>query len=337
MVTAEGSIYTSLPGIGVFLATLLIYLTYIHVEGTLCHSSCRAKNYLEKLVNRLRKWNRWVVLPLLVTFLFTLCPAQLYCADNKTEETESNKESVKESALNFTDKWLINGNAIGNAIGAVVGQMLLGMVFAGPIGLVIGSGLGSLIGGYIGAGIDDRTGIAVNYTAFNRPPLTQGGTWLKNVGPWEQFFYQVDAWVLNGGSLAGLSCHFMMNFMARTIPGLGLLANPVLLAVCNYIVATFADNMDGLVDLGSIGKKIDDMKGLSPTVGTTGPTTEANGRPPINFTFRDAYNEVIYQMRHGTQDSIKQAYDGFKNVKEALNDVIETRRQKREAKEAAGN
>ena len=272
-----------------------------------------------------------VVLPLLICFIFALCPPALYCADDKADsESASEKKAVKDKALEFADKWLINGNAIGNAIGAVVGQMLLGMVFAGPIGLVLGSGLGSLIGGYIGAGIDDRTGIAVNYTAFNRPPLTQGGTWLKDVGPWEQFFYQVDAWVLNGGCLAGLSTHFMMNFMARTIPGLGILANPVLLAVCNYIVATFADNMDGLVDLGLIGKKIDTMKGLSPTVGTTDAASEAEGRPPIeHFTLRDAYNEVLYQMRHGTQDSIKQAYDGFKNVKEALNDVIEARNQKK--------
>ena len=280
-----------------------------------------------------RRIGRLIALPLLCAFLLALCPPPLYCADEKAgSETGTEKEAVKDKALAFADKWLINGNAIGNAIGAVVGQMLLGMVFAGPIGLVIGSGLGSLIGGYIGAGIDDRMGIAVNYVAFNRPPLTQGGTWLKDVGPWEQFFYQVDAWVLNGGSMAGLSCHFMMNFMARTIPGLGILANPVLLAVCNYIVATFADNMDGLVDLGLIGKKIDQMKGLSPTVGTTNVASDAEGRPTTgNFSLKDAYNEVLYQMRHGTQDSIKQAYDGFKNVKEALNDVIEARRQKKEA------
>jgi len=264
---------------------------------------------------RLRVLRRAVVVPLLLAFTLTLLPAPLPAADD-----DSTDPSTRDRAMNFVDKWVINGNAIGNAIGAVAGQMLFAMCFGGPFAIVAGSILGSIVGGYIGAAIDDRMGIAVNYAAFNRPPLTQGGTWLSGVGPYEQFFYQIDNWVINGGNIAGLSVHFLLNAMARTIPGLGILASPILLAVSNYVAGTIADNMDGLVDLGLIGRKIDSAKGLSPTVVTSDGATEATERP--DFGIRDAYDEVLYQMRHGTQDSLRSAYDGFKTVKQAMGNVI---------------
>ena len=241
----------------------------------------------------------------------------------------ANAQSTGNKTSDFVDKWLINGNAIGNSIGAVVGQSLVGLAFGGPVGLFLGSILGSTVGGYLGNMVDDRNGIAVNYTAFNRPPVTQGGIWLENVGPWEQFMYQFDAFVLNGGNIAGIGTNLLMNTMARTIPGLGSLANPILLTIVGYLAGCVADNIDGLIDLGLIGRRIDVARGQSATVGTT-QADETYGDGPhgdlgeIDREFDNSYEEVIYHLRHGTVDSIKNAYEEFSNVSESAADVIKS-------------
>jgi hypothetical protein len=243
-------------------------------------------------------------------------------------QAANSQMSSGNKTADFVDKWLINGNAIGNSIGSVVGQSLMALAFGGPVGLLVGTMMGSIIGGYIGNAIDDRSGIAVNYTAFNRPPVTQGGLWLEGVGPWEQFMYQFDAYVLNGGNIAGIGVNLAMNTMAKCIPGLGSLANPILLVIVGYLAGCVADNVDGMIDLGLVGRRIDNARGLAPTIGTTDTDsthTENSSNPAdLDMEFDSAYEGVIYNLRHGTVDSIKSALDGFKTVKDATTDVIQS-------------
>jgi len=251
--------------------------------------------------------------------------------------SKNSDDSEGSKTSRFLDKWIINGNAIGNSIGAVIGQSLAMLAF-GPAGLIVGSIVGSLMGGYIGNAIDDRTGIAINYTAFNRPPVTQGGIWLENVGPWEQFMYQFDAYVLNGGAIAGLSVNLLMNTMARTIPGLGMLANPILLALTMYFAGTVADNIDGMMDLGLIGRRIDEARGEDATVGTT--DTDINEQDDnndrdltdIHEQHDTAYEEVLYHLQHGAKDSIKNAWEDFSAVKDSATEVIQSHFDKDETK-----
>jgi hypothetical protein len=235
----------------------------------------------------------------------------------------SSAEEISETSL-FIDKWLINGNAIGNSIGAVVGQSLVGLAFGGPAGLFIGSVIGSTAGGWVGSLIDDRMGVAINYSAFDRPPVTEGGIWLKDVGPWEQAMYQVDALVLNGGNIAGIGSNLIMNIMARTIPGMTMMANPILLTLVGYVTGTVADNIDGMVDLGLIGRQIDNA-GDKTIVGADlkelpdKPAEESPDLAAAHENWERSYKEILNDLQHGSLDSIKTAYQDHANVSRQAN------------------
>lgn len=166
----------------------------------------------------------------------------------------------------FVDKWVINGNAIGGAAGATLGQWLGTVMLPGPVGWVVGSMAGGLVGGILGNVIDNQIHNGYNYAAFDRPPMESGGLILKGVGPWEQGFYQVDQWVVNGGGIASLVAHFGVNLVGGFIPGpLGkFLQSYIGIFVFDAIFGTLGDNVDGMIDGGLIGRKIDEAKGLGP-------------------------------------------------------------------------
>jgi uncharacterized protein YcfJ len=287
---------------------------------------------------------RAITLPVVLAFMCSLFASPVLASDSVAQLEQEVSEHVKAAAstdegskfANFADKWLVNGNAIGNSIGAVVGQSLIGLAFGGPVGLFLGSVIGSTVGGYLGNMVDDRVGLAINYTAFNRPPVTQGGLWLEGVGPWEQFLYQFDAYVLNGGAIAGIGANLLLNTMARTIPGMGALANPIILVLASYFAGTLADNVDGMLDLGLVGRRIDVARGQGPTVGTTDPSygDDVDGTPAeIHEEFDSSYEEVLYHLRHGTVDSVRNAYDEFSTVSQSAVDVIESHIEKARNKE----
>ena len=226
----------------------------------------------------------------------------------KTEPTE------RTSSQKFIDKWILNGGALGSAIGSIIGCFVFQTFFPGPVGLVLGTLVGGTIGSLIGTYIDDRKGEAINYTSFKRPPVTKGGIWLKGVGPWEQFMYQVDAFVLNGGSIGANISHIGLSLLAKSVPGVGAWLSPIVIGVADYVAAVIGDNIDGKVDLGDIGKKWDGKE----------PPTESNFVPvlaePNNEqvtgqydNYRNDYNKVIEQMQSGDLRSQKEAFLAYNN------------------------
>lgn len=272
---------------------------------------------------------RFVAVLLVVTMLAASAPHCALALEPETTQSETGQPDTTQKVKNFVDKWIINGNAIGNAIGAVVGSMLFGLVFPGPVGLVAGSFIGSTLGGFIGAAIDDRVGIAVNYAAFNRPALTSGGVWLEGVGPWEQAFYQFDNWVLNGGNLASMACHLTLSFAARTIPGAACLAGPIFLMLADYVVGNVGDNIDGLIDLGLVGRKIDEARGQAPVVATEAadrPAGDGSSDGDANLRLRDSYQSLLQTIKDGTRENAAQALEGFRNVKDSIREAIVQRR-----------
>ena len=228
-----------------------------------------------------------------------LCsPLSLYAQSHNfvydTKDFEVPKERT--SGQKFIDKWLINGGALGSSIGSIVGVFVFQTFFPGPIGLIAGTLIGGCIGGMIGSYFDDRKGEAINYASFKRPPLTKGGMWLKNAGPWEQFMYQVDLWGLNGGSIASSATHIGLTTMARCIPGVGPWLSPLAIGVADYAAAVVVDNVDGKIDLADVGKKWD----------------EQNRRENSFQDNRDDYTAFVNSMNSSDRESQRKAFERYR-------------------------
>ena len=212
------------------------------------------------------------------------------------KDFESSPEK-RTSSQKFIDKWLINGCALGSSIGSIVGVFVFQTFFPGPIGLIAGTLIGGCIGGMIGSYIDDRNGEAINYASFKRPPLTKGGMWLKNAGPWEQFMYQVDLWGLNGGSIASSATHIGLTTLARCIPGVGPWLSPLAIGVADYAAAVIVDNVDGKIDLADVGRKWD----------------EENKAKRATSNYRDNYKTVIESMSGGDREAQRRAFEAYRS------------------------
>lgn len=267
------------------------------------------------LLSTLRRSDRHRLLawPLVLLVFLSAMPAPLWA-----EEDESTKDKV----MGFFDKWIINGGNLGGAIGAVMGQFLMGAICPGPVGLVVGSLLGNQIGQLIGEYMDNKVYRAYNYAAFNRPALGEpGSVVLEGAGRWEQSFYQVDRWIISGGGLATMAAHFFFNFAARTVPGAGFFAMPLFLILGDYVAGNIGDNVDGLIDLSLLGRKIDKMKGNTLEVDTHAPSAPGDARPTIaesTLLVHDcdqAYRELQAAMASGDQAAIQSAYGRYQALK----------------------
>jgi len=201
-----------------------------------------------------------------------------------------------ENAGDFADKWLINGNAIGNAIGAVMGQSVFSLVF-GPAGWVVGSIVGGVAGGLVGEWVDNKIYKSYNYAAFNRPPLGEPGSIvLENAGPMEQLLYQIDSRILIGGNITALVAHFGINLAARSMPGGRLPLDPVALAIADYLAGIIGDNVDGLMDLSAVGRRLDEARGFDPATVGPPPGLEIYVDDPL--TFRELYLATLAALRN---------------------------------------
>ena len=213
-------------------------------------------------------------------------------SSSKEEKEDEGKVSSSER---FIDQWILNGGALGSAIGSIIGCFIFQPLIPGPVGLVFGTVVGGLIGSLIGNYIDDRIGVAINYSSFDRPPVTKGGMWLEDVGPKEQLMYQIDAWVINGGSIGANLSHIGLSLLARSVPGVGAWLSPIVIGVADYVMAVIGDNIDGTVDLGSIGKKWDEEDKS---------TEDAK-------SYGESYEKVIEEMQEGTINSQRDAYSDY--------------------------
>jgi len=249
-----------------------------------------------------RRRPRGTTIVVLAVLAMHLLPVPVTADDHPFVYDEGQfRESPRSSTQRFIDKWILNGAALGSAIGSVVGVFVFQTLFPGPIGLVAGTVIGGTIGSLIGSYIDDRHGDAINYTSFDRPPVTKGGMWLKGVGPWEQFMYQVDSWVLNGGSLASTATHIGLSTLARCVPGVGAWLSPVMIGVADYAAAVVADNVDGTIDLASTGRKWDEAAARNEPTAADRRTTAG----------RAEYLDVVDAMRSGDRDAQLRAYQSY--------------------------
>lgn len=233
--------------------------------------------------------------------------------------------SERTRSQKFIDKWILNGAALGSAIGSLVGVFVFQTFIPGPVGLILGTLVGGTIGSLIGSYIDDRKGEAINYSSFERPPVTKGGMWLKDVGPWEQFMYQIDAWVINGGGLAANISHIGLSLLARAVPGIGAWLSPVMIAVSDYVAAVIGDNIDGTVDLGNIGRKWD---GAAEGTSVTDAAAQRNAgprfsnidvnQPRASQQYRDDYRNLVSQLGHGERQAQEAAYLAYRNSSTAM-------------------
>ena len=296
------------------------------------------------------RWQRFkrssVGLLVIVSFLANTLPAfaeshNFVYGAHDFGEPQKSEPVERNSSQKFIDKWLLNGGALGSAIGSIIGCFVFQTFFPGPVGLILGTLVGGTIGSLIGTYIDDRMGEAINYTSFERPPVTKGGIWLKGVGPWEQFMYQVDAFAINGGSIAANISHIGLSLLAKSVPGVGAWLSPVAIFVADYVAAVIGDNIDGNVDLGNIGKKWDNKKSSkeSETVSHNFvygedfqkveiPKTTIVKLPKIKPSlphpsqsqitaqydeYRSDYKNVIEQMQSGDQRSQREAFLAYRN------------------------
>ena len=256
-------------------------------------------------------------------------------------EPQKSEPAGRNASQKFIDKWILNGGALGSAIGSIIGCFVFQTFFPGPVGLILGTLVGGTIGSLIGTYIDDRKGEAINYTSFERPPVTKGGIWLKGVGPWEQFMYQVDAFALNGGSIAANISHIGLSLLAKSVPGVGAWLSPVAIFVADYLAAVIGDNIDGNVDLGNIGKKWDQKKKAKESEASGhnfvyGEDFKEVERPPTTIVklpkyepslprpgqsqltaqhddYRRDYKNVIEQMQSGDQRTQREAFLAYRN------------------------
>jgi len=207
-----------------------------------------------------------------------------------------NEVPPSESGADFVDQWVLSGDAIGNALGAVTGQMLFSALF-GPAGWAVGSFVGGYAGGLMGEWVDNRVGRAYNYASFSRPPFGEpGNIVLRNAGPMEQLLYQVDARGVVGGNLAGMGMHYALKLAARSTPGLGVLMNPVVLFVADYVAAIVADNGDGMVDLAAVGAVMDRRRGFDPDEPSSPRGWELYEDEPL--TARELYSAAVEALEN---------------------------------------
>ena len=262
-----------------------------------------------------RDWSmkRWVPLFLLVLMGLLACPA-LYAsgpAPEAAKEADIREVPETKNAWDFIDKWVISGNAIGNAAGAVLGQTIGAALFP-PLGWVIGSFVGSTLGGMVGELIDNKIYKAYNYAAFNRPPFGEGGLYLRGVGPYEQLFYQIDARGLNLGNIFTNITHFGLNLMARSVPGAGWMMKPGLLMAADYFAGVLGDNIDGLVDLATIGGEIDKKRAIVASEQTTGTTSVAKrGGLTLKELYEAARRALINNPTPENAQKAKAAFDEY--------------------------
>lgn len=228
-----------------------------------------------------------------------------------------------ETRADFLDKWILNGGSIGSAVGATLGQYLGTVLAPGPVGWVVGSLIGGLLGGVIGTLIDNQIHNSYNYTAFDRPPLEQGGFVLEGVGPWEQGLYQVDQWVISGGAIGSLVGHFGVNLFGSLIPGgLGRFLSTYLgIFLADAFFGTIGDNLDGFIDLGLLGREIDNARDGDPDdEAEAGPAaaSDAAARPDLDGVLdgvrADAYRDYLALVEAGKGQSPEalRAYDRYR-------------------------
>ncbi len=264
-----------------------------------------------------------ILIALFVGFLLHSCCPLTHASgpapEAKVEVNDSEKEAADirpvpetKNAWDFVDKWVISGNAIGNAAGAVLGQTIGAALFP-PIGWAIGSFIGSSIGGMVGELIDNKIYKAYNYAAFNRPPFGEGGLYLRGVGPYEQLFYQIDARGVNMGNIFTNITHFGLNLLARSIPGASWLIKPGFLVACDYFAGVLGDNLDGLVDLASIGGEIDKKRAIVASQQTTGTTTTVPQRGGLTLKelYEAAKRALISNPSPENAEKAKQAFEDY--------------------------
>lgn len=228
---------------------------------------------------------------------------------------EAARAGERSESTEFLDKWILNGGSIGSAAGATIGQWLGTVMAPGPVGWVVGSLIGGFIGGIVGTLIDNQIGGAYNYTAFDRPPLEDGGLILEGVGPWEQGFYQVDQWVIQGGNIMSLVGHFGVNIIGAMIPGpMGRFLSSYLgIFLFDAIFGTIGDNLDGLIDGGRVGREIDRARGT-----LEGPELESRARtdhsPAAPGTSDEAYRSVVDAASRGASalDEARRALERYR-------------------------
>lgn len=223
-----------------------------------------------------------------------------------------------QKVADFADKWLINGANIGGAIGAVLADLAVRQFVPGPAASLAAAFLGNQVGQFIGEYADNKVHKAYNYVAFNRPALGEpGGLFLRNAGPYEQTFHQIDRWVISGGTLASLAAHVAIGAAARALPGCGVLASPVLMVLADYIAGCVGDNLDGMIDLSQLGRHIDRSRGLSPPPETpAAPAT--SGSPPRGPDSAAAYRSLVEAIRSGDTGAIRAAHRVYRDTRPEL-------------------
>lgn len=217
------------------------------------------------------------------------------------------------STKDFIDKWILNGGSIGGAAGATLGQWLGTVLLPGPVGWVVGSIIGGFVGGIVGTLIDNSIHKGYNYASFERPPLEQGGLVLEGVGAWEQRFYQVDQWLINGGSIGSFIGHFGVNLIGAAIPGpLGSFLSSYLgIFLFDVVFGTVGDNLDALIDGGKIGREID--KAQAGESGAEITSDEDAAKPPLVGRAYKKLLEAIGQDRgkDSERESVEDAYQQY--------------------------
>jgi hypothetical protein len=225
----------------------------------------------------------------------------------------------------FLDKWILNGGSIGSAAGAILGQLLGTVLFPGPVGWVVGSIVGGFVGGIIGTLVDNKIHNAYNYTSFERPPLEDGGLYLEGVGKWEQGFYQVDQWAISGGTLGSLVGHFGANLLGSVLPGpFGVFISSIGgIFLTDVIFGTLGDSLDGMIDLGLLGRKIDEAQEDSGDTSPAAPETStldaavSRARGEVSTensdTRREAYKQYLELMKmgQGQEPEARRAFERY--------------------------
>lgn len=229
-------------------------------------------------------------------------------AETRPEAPGSRLERVRD----FSDKWLINGGNLGQAAGAVAGQFAIRRFLPGPLGLVLGSWVGSHIGQIVGELLDNKVHRSYNYVAFNRPALGEAGSVvLQGAGKYEQAFYQIDRFALNGGSLAILGTHFALNAAAGWLPGARWLASPLVLFLADYVAGNIGDNIDGTRDLSRHGRRIDESRAANHREAPADPAAPSPPGAGSTAEVRAAYTSLMTALGNGDSAAITRAYEHY--------------------------
>lgn len=270
-------------------------------------------------MRRWMDWKRWISC-LMAAVMFFAPVASTAFAETKIftrdlivtgEETETTED--------FLDKWVLNGGSIGSAAGAILGQVLGSVLFPGPIGWVVGSTLGGFLGGIVGTLIDNKIHKAYNYASFDRPPIDDGGLFLEGAGFWEQTLYQIDQWVISGGTVGSLVGHFGANMLGAVLPGgVGAFLSSIGgVFLINLLFGTIGDNLDGLIDMGKIGERVDDVREERRLAAEAEVRpSESPAAPASSEDRREAYQRYLDLMRMGEGQSAE-AREAFERYQAA--------------------